>query len=116
MNLLLQIDEWNATGESLVWIDVHELNENSKIFAYWGNDSNITMPNYDVWSDYQGVWHLQDALDSSNAGRNASSEGSVTQNQPGVIGKSLTLSSSGNLVVPGYKESYRIRQGLSVSG
>ena len=46
MNLLFEIDEWNATGESLVWIDVHELNENSKIFAYWGNDSNITMPNY----------------------------------------------------------------------
>ena len=43
---------------------MHELNENSKIFAYWGNDSNITMPNYDVWLDYQGVWHLQDALDS----------------------------------------------------
>ena len=64
-----------------------ELNENSKIYAYWGNDNNTTLPAHDVWSDYEGVWHLTDSIESSNAGRNATTEGSVNLGDSGLIGR-----------------------------
>ena len=77
------------------------IKEKSKVFAYWGNDGNTTTPDYDIWSDYEGVWHLTNAIDSSTAERNATTEGSVSLGNTGLIGKGLTLSSSGNLVITG---------------
>ena len=100
--LPFEIDEWNSSDESTVWVQVHELSEKSKVFAYWGNDGNTTTPDYDIWSDYEGVWHLTNAIDSSTAERNATTEGSVSLGNTGLIGKGLTLSSSGNLVITGY--------------
>ena len=50
----------------------------SKIFAYWGNDANKSLPNNDIWSEYEGVWHLTDAIDSSTSERNVTTEGSVS--------------------------------------
>ena len=100
--LAFEIDEWNTSGESTVWVKVLELNENSKIYAYWGNDNNTTLPAHDVWSDYEGVWHLTDSIESSNAGRNATTEGSVNLGDSGLIGRGLSLTSSGNLVISGY--------------
>ena len=31
-----EIDTWNADGESLVWVNVPELTDKTKIIAYWG--------------------------------------------------------------------------------
>ena len=39
-----EIDEWNATGESLVWVKVIDFSTESKILARWGNDLNTTAP------------------------------------------------------------------------
>ena len=101
--LAFEIDEWNASGESLVWIKVLDLNDKSKIYAYWGNDNNTTLPSHNLWSDYEGVWHLKDVIDSSSAERNASAEGSVNVGDDGIIGKGVSLSTAGNLVITGYQ-------------
>ena len=34
--LIHEIDEWNSSGETTAWVQVKDLGENSKVFAYWG--------------------------------------------------------------------------------
>ena len=46
--LVYEVDEWNASGESLVWVKVPSLSPSSKVFAYWGNDDNTTVPSYRI--------------------------------------------------------------------
>ena len=80
-------------------------------FAYW-NDNNTTLPTHDVWAAYDGVWHLKDVTDSSNAQRNATTEGSVSLEADGIIGEGLSLSSAGNLLLQDTKEYHQISQEL----
>ena len=54
------IDEWNASGESLVWVKVPSLESDTRVFAYWGNEDNTTLPTYDFWYRISGFWHLDD--------------------------------------------------------
>ena len=64
--LVYEIDEWNASGESSVWVKTIEWGPESRIFARWGNDDNTTQPpSSDIWSEFEGVWHLGDILDST---------------------------------------------------
>ena len=44
--LIHEIDEWNTSNDALIWVNVPELNSNTKLFAYWGNDLNTTIPTY----------------------------------------------------------------------
>ena len=102
--LAFTIDEWNSSGESLVWVNVPRLDQQSRIFAYWGNDGNTTLPSYESWSDYHAVWHLDDTSDDSNNSYDTSSVGTVTTGDPGLIGGALSLSSSGYLSATTTKE------------
>ena len=59
----------------------------SRIFARWGNDDNTTQPpSSDIWSEFEGVWHLGDILDSTVNSRNGSSSGTLSFTSYGVIG------------------------------
>ena len=73
--LPFEVDRWNASGESLVWVQPEDFVTRSPIYAYWGNDNNTSMPVHDIWSDYQGVWHLVDNADSSNGGNDTATVG-----------------------------------------
>ena len=54
-----EIDTWNPSGMSFVWVKVPTLNANTKITAYYGNANPPTVNPKDVWSNgYVGVWHL----------------------------------------------------------
>ena len=59
-NLLAhEIDTWNPSGESLVWVKVPSLTASTKIVAHYGCASPVTVNPKDVWSNgYVGVWHL----------------------------------------------------------
>ena len=63
--LIHEIDEWNSSGETTAWVQLKDLGEHSKVFAYWGNAAEVTPPGYrtdgSLWSGYEGVWHLDDA-------------------------------------------------------
>jgi hypothetical protein len=58
-----EIDSWNATGSSFVWVQVPALSgSGTMISAYWGR-AGLTTPAYATngatWSNgYVGVWHL----------------------------------------------------------
>ena len=76
-NLLAhEIDTWNPSGESLVWVKVPSLNADTKIVVHYGCDSPVAaLPATQVWSSgYVGVWHLNEnarpLLDSSASGIN----------------------------------------------
>lgn len=58
-----EVDTWNVTGESLVWVRVSVLTNGAPIRMYWTLREGADAPGYspeDVWSDYVGVWHFAD--------------------------------------------------------
>jgi len=59
-NLLAhEIDTWNPSGTSLVWVKVPSLNSSTMIKAYYGCANPPAVDPKDVWSNgYVGVWHL----------------------------------------------------------
>ena len=101
--LVYEIDEWNASGESSVWVKTIEWGPESRIFARWGNDDNTTQPpSSDIWSEFEGVWHLGDILDSTVNSRNGSSSGTLSFTSSGVIGDAINFSGSESLEISGF--------------
>ena len=82
--LSFEIEEWNSTGESLVWVKVDELTETTQIKAFWGNEHNTTLPTPTDWSSFEGVWHLSDNSDSSSNARTLSP--TTIQHGNGIVG------------------------------
>ena len=80
-------------------------------FLHIGESNNTTCLHICI-GFYDGVWHLKDVTDSSNAQRNATAEGSVSLGADGIIGEGLSLSSAGNLAITGYKGIPSISQEL----
>ena len=57
-----EVDTWDPSGTSLVWVKVPKLTKTATIFAYYGWKGPGAVPAVtasDVWSEgYVGVWHL----------------------------------------------------------
>jgi hypothetical protein len=63
--LAYEIEEWNETGTSYVWVKVPEIDARSNtdhIWMYYGNNSASAGEDPDrVWnSNFEAVWHLND--------------------------------------------------------
>ena len=56
--LASEIDTWNTSGESLVWVKVPAFENGMSIYAYWGAESASSVVSTDTWSDFTGVWHM----------------------------------------------------------
>lgn len=75
-NLLAsEVDTWNPDGESLVWVKVPSLDQDTIITAHYGCASPAAITTSDVWSNgYLGVWHLNGDTsplsDSTGGGKN----------------------------------------------
>ena len=67
-----EIDTWNASGESLVWVGLPVLTNNACFTMYYGaaNPGAASMENLWSLAGYAGVWHLTDGHDSSSSGLN----------------------------------------------
>ena len=59
--LASEIDTWDVSGESLVWVKVPAFENGMKIYAYWGASSASPVAAKDTWSDYMGVWHMNES-------------------------------------------------------
>ena len=59
-NLLAsEVDTWNQSGTSLIWVKVPTLTSSTRIFAYYGWDRAPGVDGTKVWDEnYVGVWHL----------------------------------------------------------
>ena len=70
-----EIETWNTDGESLVWVKLPSTAENTKVFMYYGNGATSSEEAENVWTDYVGIWHLNeasgDAQDSTGHGLTA---------------------------------------------
>ena len=57
-----EIDTWDTSGESLVWVKVPSLSGNAtKITLRWNDASPVAQTPSATWSGYAGVWHLNEA-------------------------------------------------------
>ncbi len=95
-----EIDTWNPSGTSLVWVKVPSFNKNTEIRAYYGCDNPPAVNPQDVWnSGYVAVWHLNETgktmTDSSCGGtalKEANKSGttdSILSGQTGLFGNSV---------------------------
>jgi len=61
-----EIESWNPSGNSYVWVQVPQLTTNTSIWAGWGDTNRAGVPapcqtNGSVWANgYVGVWHLSE--------------------------------------------------------
>ncbi len=55
-----EIDTWDESGESLVWVKLPSSAQGSKIVMLWGRGGSSPAKSIALWSDYAGVWHLNE--------------------------------------------------------
>ena len=98
-----EIDTWDMTGESLVWVNITNLTADTKFRMYWKPRSGATLPEVDprlTWPGYAGVWHFGDAHptnapDSSVNGYDAICASNGTTQIDGKVGKTFHNSTAG---------------------
>ena len=107
--LASEVDTWNESGESLVWVRVPTLNSSTKITAYYGWMFAPATDSKAVWSNgYVGVWHLGESarplknstategVDFTRSNNNSSSPGyyddCMAFAESGAAGKSVRFS------------------------
>lgn len=102
-----EVDTWNSEGESLIWVKIPSTAAKTKITMYYGNGAISSEESHDVWTDFTGVWHLNNATAAAvehSYGTYANStevkgiDGHVAQyakvDEPGRFGKSFRVNDS----------------------
>ncbi|MBR1920468.1 MAG: DUF2341 domain-containing protein [Kiritimatiellae bacterium] len=57
--LAYDIDTWDPTGTSLVWVKLPSMAQGTQFVMYWrSSKSGKTLNGNNAFSDYVGVWHL----------------------------------------------------------
>ena len=61
-----EVDTWNASGESLVWVTLPRVTNGTE-FVMWYHSSSLgsLVCNKTAWGDYAGVWHMNDPGDGA---------------------------------------------------
>ena len=90
-----QIERYSAGNEYLAWVKIPILDAevNTKINMYYGNAGASTDPSVSTVfnSEYEVVYHLDDATDASQNGNNGTLFGNAAITTDGYIGNGLTL-------------------------
>ena len=78
-----EVDTWNASGESLVWVRLPQLDKGAKFRMYYGDATVTTSPSSTpVWQGYERVLHAAEAKDSAKGGLTGLCEGGRSVNGP----------------------------------
>ena len=84
-----EFDTWDPAGESIVWVKVPQYAKGMSITMCWGELVDKAPPAArdpkEVWAEYVGVWHMDDAVNAKNGGKGTL--GSNTELYDGPIGK-----------------------------
>jgi hypothetical protein len=99
----IQTNDWTTSGESLVWVSLPRMQQGTKFYlCYNTTESGVFVTNANPWTDYVGVWHLDeqggenkpvfDSTTNQLHGVNRSTSGSVVSS--GAIGKARKIASS----------------------
>lgn len=81
-----EVESWNPSGESFLWVRMPTLTPSGEFTAYWG-DSGLTAPPYrtdgSVWNnDFRGVWHLKETTSATRADATGNGNTLNPQNNP----------------------------------
>ncbi len=101
-----EIELWNPSGTSVVWVSVATLSGTAtELTLHWKNPA-ASMPGYttsgSAWDyGFSGVWHLDAtaAADSTREGNHGTAYGNVTA-MPGLLGQALAFNGSNYVQVP----------------
>jgi len=111
--LAFEIDTWNPSGTSQIWVKVPQIDANSNgdsIWMYFGNATAVDGQDPDaVWnSDYQAVYHLDDTTggtgtisDSTGDFDGTNSNGALVT---GIIGGSKEFDGTDDYIQIGFNE------------
>ena len=116
-----EIDRWDTSGSSYIWVKVPSLDRDTTITLHWGNLSEAEderLPSARTWSGYLGVWHMNvvngtdqipepDASDHGfSAAPGGASPAEIAVVPDGVVGNACRIQQPGSwgngLVVPAY--------------
>ena len=110
--LSFEIDTFNPAGETLVWVKVPSLSAATELTAYFVGAANGDNVPADVWTNYAGVWHMNEAsgtvADATGHGLGASSAKSTAVSvarADGVVGAARQTATSDvkdYLTIPSY--------------
>ena len=105
--LPFEVDTWNASGESLVWVSVPSFSSSTTITMHWAPNAvyaEDSPPSREVWTraNYNAVWHFSGSNAESVTNLvPASTRGQPTYDGnlslPGPVGKTLWLDGSSDL-------------------
>nr|MCR5839921.1 DUF2341 domain-containing protein [Kiritimatiellia bacterium] len=59
-SLPFEVDTFDPAGETLVWVKVPSLTASTELTAWFGGASNIDNDPTAVWTEYVGVWHMNE--------------------------------------------------------
>ena len=119
--LACDIENWDASGESLVWVKLPEVSgTDTKFYMFWGSgEAEPRPPAKEVWSEYVAVWHMNSCdpvtgvpdetghgYNATNAYASASSPNVSTVIDSPFGGSALNLSYG--LIAPNYDEFMRL--------
>lgn len=89
-----EIDVWNPSGESLLWVKVPDCRDGLVLSIVYGRtNANMTAYSQYVWTGYAGVWHMNEVLarDSTSGHYDGQTATGVTLRAQGRIGPSLAF-------------------------
>ena len=100
--LPFEIDTWNPSGTSLVWVRLPTLSSTTRFTAYYGNaNPGVAPASSGVWTAYSGVWHLNDAdaplvsADASGNGHEGTNATTTARIADGAVGACRQISDGG---------------------
>ena len=97
-----EIDTWDPAGESLVWVRLPEMANGTQFVMCWGSDSSgKDVCNDNPWSDYTGVWHMNETTagvttihDSTANGLDGTSVATSDTKADGAVGRARFITSN----------------------
>ena len=90
-----EIDTWNASGDSYIWVKLPKLSAGMTFRMYYGDEDQTqpTNPATAVWTGYERVLHASEAKDSAKGAATALCEGGRLTDGP--IGNGYGQTTSG---------------------
>ena len=126
--LPFEVEKWNPSGESLVWVSLPTMSNGTTFTMYFGGTPSVENDPKDVWTDYVGVWHMSEASgtvkDSTGNGLDAVPAGSAASASVAVdggpVGSARQFASSQGkgltyLLVPDY-DSFGLADKFTIQG
>lgn len=105
--LPFEIDTWNTSGTSLIWVRLPSMTNGTEFVMCWGSDtSGKTVCADNPFASYKGVWHMNTSspVDDSGSGNDGTAAGSASV-AGGKIGSALSVPDSNSYVTCGEHQS-----------